>query len=135
MRVKCNTAGNPLLVGMDANAVSPMWFSKGVARGRDADRRGRLLEDVILSSHFEVLNEPTSCYSFVTINGQSDIDFTLANNEFTSKYTGEWTMSEVDSISDHNAMSIVVACRGNNAMNDYADNLSMCWRSGRLEWL
>ena len=27
---------------------------------------------------------------------QSDIDVTLVNNEFTSKYTGDWTMSEVD---------------------------------------
>ena len=135
VRAKCDTAGNPLLVGMDANAVSPMWFSKGVARGRDADERGRLLEDVILSSHFEVLNEPTSCYSFSTINGQSDIDVTLANNEFTCNYTGDWTMSEVDSISDHNAISIVVACRGNNAMNVNDDNLSMCWSvKGQVDW-
>ena len=44
-------------------------------------------------------------------------------------------MSEIDCISDHNAISIVVACRDNNTMNDYADNLSMCWSvKGQVDW-
>ena len=136
VRAKCETAGHPLLVGMDANAVSPMWFSKGVARGRDVEQRGRLLEDVILSNHFEVLNEPTSCYSFSTINGQSDIDVTLANNDFMRTYTGDWTISDENGISDHNAIYIVVTRRGCNTINVSADSLSMSWSvKDQVDWI
>ncbi|KAK9701484.1 Endonuclease-reverse transcriptase [Popillia japonica] len=48
--------GLPLIVSMDANAVSPMWHSKSVHRYGDAVARGREMENVIVRRGLYVLN-------------------------------------------------------------------------------
>lgn len=68
------TKGKRVLIGMDANAVSPLWFSKGNIGGRAKELRGRILEDWITGNDMIVLNEPSDEYTFSGPNRESDID-------------------------------------------------------------
>lgn len=44
-KVRVSTNGKCVLIGMDANAVSPLWFSKGGGRNRENEMRGCVLEE------------------------------------------------------------------------------------------
>ncbi|XP_064215678.1 retrovirus-related Pol polyprotein from transposon 297 [Tribolium castaneum] len=70
-----------MLVGLDANAVSPLWHSKWEA-WREDERvvRGRVLEEVILREGIVVLNSPSDEYTYFGLGGQSDIDVTLCTD-------------------------------------------------------
>ena len=70
-----------LIIGMDANAVSPLWHSKVSSQAnRPVLDRGRMLEEVIEDNRLNVLNEPSEFYTFSFSMGQSDIDVTLASD-------------------------------------------------------
>lgn len=40
--------GRRIMIEMDANAVSPLWFGKGVGGSREREMRSRLLEEWIV---------------------------------------------------------------------------------------
>lgn len=51
----CETAGRKrLLIGMDANAVSPLWYSKG-GGSRESEARGRVIEEWMIASGMNVV--------------------------------------------------------------------------------
>ncbi|KAH8393182.1 hypothetical protein KR215_002996, partial [Drosophila sulfurigaster] len=83
---------NPVICGMDANAVSPLWFSKSLerARGDLNRRRGELLTEWIQESRAGVLNEVSSLYTFDNHRGRSDIDVTIANEVALMWATYDW---------------------------------------------
>lgn len=104
-RVREVTNGTRVLVGMDANAVSPLWYSKGRGRSRESDMRGRVLEDWVVANDMIVLNEPCERYTFSGPNGESDIDVTLVNGTGAGcRY--EWSVESDWGISDHNVLLI-----------------------------
>ena len=103
----------PLILGMDANAVSPLWFSKRLdrSRGRQSEANGRLLEQWIVGGGMHVLNEPSEWFTFSGPNGESDIDVTLTN-EAGRRLDYRWTVQPGDSVSDHNHICIEVSLSG-----------------------
>ncbi|CAK9827524.1 Retrovirus-related Pol polyprotein from type-1 retrotransposable element R1 (Fragment) [Anthophora retusa] len=102
-RVCMYTRGKRVLLGMDANAISPLWYSKGGRPNSESDMRGRILEEWILANGMIVLNEPSECYTFESMVGQSDIDVTLVN-ESCAGCRIEWDVKSDWCISDHNAI-------------------------------
>ena len=69
--------GKRVLIGMDANATSDVWFSKSIYRGRRNERRGAKFGEWINGKGIVVLNKPTAAYRFCGPRGMSDIDVTL----------------------------------------------------------
>lgn len=49
-RVRECTKRKRVLIGMDANAISPLWYSKGGGRSRDSELRGGILEEWIITN-------------------------------------------------------------------------------------
>lgn len=104
-RVREIARGKRVLVGMDANAVSPLWYSKGGGRSRDNEVRGRVLEEWIIANDMTVLNEPCVRYTFSGPNGESDIDVTLVSG-IGAGCCYEWSVESDWGISDHNVLLI-----------------------------
>lgn len=98
------TRDKRVLIGMDANAVSPLWFSKREGGSRENVMRGRMFEDWIVANGI-VLNEPSECYTFSGANGESDIDVTLVNDANVG-CRFEWEVKSDWGISDHNVLLI-----------------------------
>ncbi|CAK9796609.1 Retrovirus-related Pol polyprotein from type-1 retrotransposable element R1 (Fragment) [Anthophora quadrimaculata] len=106
-RVCMYARGKRVIIGMDANAVSPLWYSKGGRLNSESDMRGRLLEEWILTSGMIVMNEPSEYYTFEGMTGQSDIDVTLVS-ESCAGCRIVWEIKNDWSISDHNAILIEI---------------------------
>ncbi|EFA13507.2 Putative 115 kDa protein in type-1 retrotransposable element R1DM-like Protein [Tribolium castaneum] len=95
-----------MLVGLDANAVSPLWHSKWEG-WREDERvvRGRVLEEVILREGIAVLNSPSDEYTYSGPGGQSDIDVTLCTDGFLG-LVRKWCVRDEVSCSDHNLIEL-----------------------------
>lgn len=104
-RLTVRFADEALIIGMDANAVSPLWFSKGPNRGRRNDHRGRLLEEFLLGTNVGVLNQHSEWFTFSGARGSSDIDVTVANDRFL-RYEPSWEVLPEVGISDHNLIRV-----------------------------
>ena len=68
-KVRRYTKGKCVIFGMDASATSSLWFSKGGARSKENEMRGRILEEWIVLNGTIVLNEPSELYTFSGIRG------------------------------------------------------------------
>jgi hypothetical protein len=93
-KVLRNLNGKRIIVGIDANAKSPLWYS------RSTDDRGEALEAVIAQYGLHVINRPGQAYTFETTRGRSNIDITLASTELTP-LVKEWKVHEDGTSSDH----------------------------------
>lgn len=122
-------AGEALIVGMDANAVSPLWFSKGETRGRRNEVRGEILEEFLLGAGLDVLNQPSEWFTFVGANGSSDIDITVVNDGF-GRYRPVWAVLPDFGISDHNAFRI--DCH--MPMTQVVNVAPTRWRTAGVKW-
>lgn len=100
------TRGLPTFIGMDANATSSMWHSKGIRHGNVSARRGRQLEELFQAENLVVINERSEYSTFSGPNGKSDIDVTLANEMFHEQYTTSWEIREEYALSDHNLINV-----------------------------
>lgn len=103
-RVNDELRNECVLIGMDANAASPYWHSKGVLR-HNVRARGRLLEDWIERSWMYVLNEYSDVFTFCGPAGQSDIDVTVMSRE-CERFNFEWKVMDDCGLSDHNYILI-----------------------------
>ncbi|CAB0034403.1 unnamed protein product [Trichogramma brassicae] len=89
-----------LIVGLDANGVSPMWS----ARVQVPDARGLLLEEVIVGHGLQPLNKPGCLPTIKT--GERDIDVSLATSDLAR--LSEWTVLDDWTSSDHRTLLITV---------------------------
>ncbi|KAH8274376.1 hypothetical protein KR026_006902, partial [Drosophila bipectinata] len=98
----------PAILGLDANAVSPMWFSKlpRYPGGHANLRRGELLSEWMLENETVVLNQPSTVFTFDTYYARSDIDVTIANDAASMWATFEWRVDEWE-LCDHNMITVV----------------------------
>ena len=71
--------GKRVIFGMDANAASPLWFSKDGGRSRKNEMRGRILEEWVIANGMIVLNETSESYTFSGTRVESDVDVPLVN--------------------------------------------------------
>ena len=86
--------GKRTIIGLDANAKSPLWCS------RSTDDRGEALEAVIAQYGLHVLNQPGQPYTFEITRGRSNIDVTMASPEAILLVKG-WRIREDGTSSDH----------------------------------
>ncbi|KAH8257632.1 hypothetical protein KR038_007962, partial [Drosophila bunnanda] len=70
------TSRAPAILGLDANAVSPMWLSKLFrhAEGQANYSRSELLSEWMLEARAAAQNQSTEVYTFDNYRARSDID-------------------------------------------------------------
>lgn len=120
----------PVLVGIDANAVSPLWYSKGQSSAESVNR-GMLLEGMIFSNNIAVLNNPSRLFSFSSTMGQQDIDVTMANTNCCRNYDFEWKIRNAG-LSDHNPIIVIVKAKC--AIENYVPVQNRVWKTKNVEW-
>jgi len=86
--------GRGLLVAMDSNARSKTWYDV------ITNRRGRLLEEFLISNQLHIANEGSTLTTFESNRGTSNIDLTIADNTIVT-LINTWQCNEQESFSDH----------------------------------
>lgn len=126
-------SSTPVILSLDANAVSPLWFSKRheFFRGQLNYRRGEQLDEWILGSRANVLNQVSEVYTFDNGRGQSDIDVTIVNEAASTWAAYDWSVDEWD-LSDHNMITVVTSPSPANAVESYAPVPS--WKLANANW-
>lgn len=120
------TKGKRVLIEMDANAVSTLWFSKGGGGSRESELlRGEMLEEWIIANDMIVLNEPSGSYTFSGPGRESDIDVTLIS-EACAECRFEWKIKCDWGINDHNVISICMMYK--ESVNLYEDVCRWIWK-------
>ena len=105
--VKLNN--RPVMIGMDANAVSALWYSKIRRRANSESVAWNwLLEELILDKRLIVVNQPSQHYTFSTLRAKSDIDDTLLNQSAIEKYECSWEVLANYGLSDHSVIIIKI---------------------------
>lgn len=124
-------SSDPVILGLDANASSPMWFSKMSRHtGYSSHTRGEMLAEWAVARDVQVVNEPSEWYTFDGPRGRSDIDVTFVNAAAMRVFGFEWSVLGGHGVSDHNPIEVVVA-------HSVAPNVSEGgnrWRIGNVSW-
>ncbi|KAK2574829.1 hypothetical protein KPH14_012938, partial [Odynerus spinipes] len=115
---------------MDANAVSPMWYSKGEGAMREKEVRGRVLEEWIVVNNMIVLNEPCVWSTYAGMAGSSDIDVTLVNGRVAG-WEYEWSVECDWGISDHN---VILVCLKSTDRDVCDNNVCVRWKNVGVDW-
>ncbi|KAH8324951.1 hypothetical protein KR067_003440 [Drosophila pandora] len=123
----------PAILGLDANAASPMWFSKPPRNpeGHANYNRGELLSEWMLENGAVALNQPSPVFTFDTYRARSDIDVTIANDAASMWATFEWRVDEWE-LSDHNMITVVVTPTTTRAVESLAPVPS--WNISNARW-
>ena len=88
------TKGRGLFVAMDSNARSKTWHDT------TTNRRGRLLEEFLISNRLHIINEDSNLTVFESNRSTSNIDLTIADNTIVT-LINTWQCNEHESFSDH----------------------------------
>lgn len=84
-----------IMISVDANAKSSLWFSG------HTDKRGIMLEDAILALELDVLNVESEVTTFENTRGMgTNIDVTMVSSCLMSR-VNSWQVKEELFISDH----------------------------------
>lgn len=125
---------SPVIIAMDANASSPMWFSKSTVQSRRSVNRtrGEMLGEWIVTQELYPVNEASEWYTFDGPNGVSDIDVTVVNDEILRKYSTQWRILDGHSVSDHNPIVLTLS----PIVNDEPTVLetTLRWRTRQIDW-
>lgn len=124
---------SPLILCLDANATSTMWFSKFPRNSGSSESRvrGELLGNWMIERDISVLNEPSEMYTFDGPSGVSDIDVTAANGAAMTAFGSRWRVCDGWGVSDHNLIEIVISDReGRTRVTDRAPG----WRVRDIDW-
>jgi hypothetical protein len=82
------------VVGVDANAKSPLWCSRSI------NERGEALEVIIVQYDLHVLNQSGQAPTFETTRGRSNIDVTMASPQIIP-LVKSWRVHGDGTSSDH----------------------------------
>ena len=93
--------GTALLFATDSNARSTLLYDKLT------NSRGRILEEFLISKQLYIMNKDSNITTFSNSLGTSNIDMTIISTQLLNKVPG-WTISEQESISDHNFIKYVI---------------------------
>ncbi|CAM9418804.1 unnamed protein product, partial [Heterosigma akashiwo] len=96
------------LIGCDANAHSPMWWST------TRDRRGREIEDFVIEQGLGVTNRPSPFTTLDGARGATNIDVVLAGGELVER-VAEWRVVPGVSDCDHNYVAFELQLGGSMA--------------------
>lgn len=101
MQIERILEGNPhdnILICIDANAHSPMWFC------REEDAKGIELNNFVTRRNLVIHNQPNQP---PTHSSGSNIDLTISNNAIANK-VHRWTVHQCASLSDHNLITFEI---------------------------
>lgn len=112
-RVLLLVNSSPVVLGLDANASSTLWHSKANScpEGGSARVRGDMLAEWCLANNMFPLNQPSEEYTFDRGFARSDIDVTLGNLAFASKFWSAWQICRDWGFLDHNPIRITIGPR------------------------
>lgn len=127
--------GKSVVVCMDANACSDLWFSKARGRSGEKERRGEVFAEWIEARRMNVLNEPSGAFTFSGPRGESDIDVTLYRG---ARRVLEWKLMDEWGISDHNPILIQVGKSETGMNEDRVNEVNLNrvkrWTARRCDW-
>ena len=83
------------LITMNANAKFGLWFDK------ITDEKGILLEEFVCENDLVILNKPNNPPTYMSGSGSSNIDITLATENFI-RHVKSWKVDCSCTTSDHN---------------------------------
>jgi exonuclease III len=86
------------IIAMDSNARSTSWHDT------TTDKRGKHLEEYIISKQLHIMNEPSTNTTFASRRGKSNIDLTLTTSSLLRRIS-DWGISDEESNSDHNIIT------------------------------
>jgi len=86
--------GRGLLVAMDSNARSKSWHDVLT------NRRGRLLEEFLISNWLHIVNKDSELTTFESNRGTSNVDLTVVDSTIVT-LINTWQCNEQESFSDH----------------------------------
>ena len=87
--------GVGIVFAVDSNARSTSWHDVLT------NKRGKAMEEFIISRQLHIANEVSSRTTFWTSRGASNIDLTILNNQAIGLISG-WAIHDQESCSDHN---------------------------------
>jgi hypothetical protein len=90
-----------IIFPIDSNARSTTWHDKLT------NKRGKLMEEFIISRHLYIANEESRNTTFQTCRGASNIDLTVINNA-ALKVIQDWNIYDQESCSDHNIIQFEI---------------------------
>lgn len=94
----------PIIVGADLNAKSPLWYS------RHPDQRGRMVEDFLAETGWQVRNEIGNPCTFSSANGRSNIDVTMTSPQ-AWRLLRTWRVMTHWTCSDHRVIQFTLGSR------------------------
>jgi len=109
----------PVLLMGDFNAHNCIWGSKRV------DRRGEIIEDLILKQNISILNEGSNTYLHPGTGSLSTIDLSLCDSSLYTDLT--WSVSDDLCGSDH--FPVVINCP-----NFEPTNCHSTWKLHKADW-
>ena len=104
--------GRKILISMDANAKSPMWFNSST------DNSGAEMEMFILEEKLYLLNEDGCPPTYASERGTSNIDITLATGSLVNVIKS-WEVIEEWTTSDHDAIKVTISGKNTLPRKNY----------------
>ncbi|GBP63885.1 Retrovirus-related Pol polyprotein from type-1 retrotransposable element R1 [Eumeta japonica] len=93
--------GKRILIGVDCNAHSPLWFCERrqyTGRGPEVEHRRQRMEGFVLGRNLIIHNQEDQPCTFMGPTGESNIDLTLSTKNLS---VTEWTVNDQACSSDH----------------------------------
>jgi hypothetical protein len=87
-----------VVIAMDSNARSTSWHDT------TTDKRGKHLEEYIISKQLHIMNEPSNNTTFANRIGKSNIDLTLITSNLLRRIS-DWKISDEETNSDHSMIN------------------------------
>ena len=103
--------GRGLIVAMDSNARSKTWHDVLT------NKRGRLLEEFVISNRVHIVNEDSKRTTFESNRGTSNTDLTIADNKMATLLK-KWQCNEQESFSDHRIITFQIE-KSKDIINEY----------------
>lgn len=101
--------GKRVILCLDANARSPIWYSDKL------DDNGEILEELILEMNLYVINEPNNPCTFSSTNGESNIDVSMASSQ-AIRLVKDWKVLTDWSTSDHRPITMRLELMGSESV-------------------
>jgi sugar/nucleoside kinase (ribokinase family) len=123
--------GRGLLVAMDSNARSKTWHDVLT------NRRGRLLEEFLISNWLHIVNEESEFTMFESNRSSSNVDLTVVDSTIVT-LINKWQCNEHESYSDHRYITFRIEKRKaitnythvcTHAHTPHTNSLSVCFDS------
>jgi hypothetical protein len=94
------TKKHGIVIAVDSNSRSAAWHIK-------TNKRGKILEEYMISKDLYVMNESSKRTLLYNARGQSNIDLTIVNKPLL-KAIAEWDISDKESCSDHSIIKFSI---------------------------